>query len=184
MPVITQQSPSIMNAMLSLLNNPISGMPNRDLENIAKKCVKNFKGVYPSDSFPQLRKNDFNQTSIIFNLSPHNEEGSHFVAVFIKHKKCYYFDSFGKPCKNKLIKKFLNKFFNEIFYSSLTLQHEKSILCSFFCLSFLLHMQNPKNRYDVFLKIFSACQQKNDKIVLKLVQKQISMLKKRNKNSV
>lgn len=159
-----------MNVMLNLLNSNIHGMSNRDLENIAKKCVKNFKGVYPSDSFPTLSVCDLKQSAIIFNLSPHNEEGSHFVSVYIKNNEAYYFDSYGKPLENTDIKTFLNKHFHFIYYNSKKIQSETSIFCSLFSLSFLLFMQNPKASYKNFIEMFSDCQQKNDIFVTHFIK--------------
>lgn len=178
MQALTVQSLLMLIEMLNLLNN-ISGMTNRDVEKIGKKCLKNFKGVFPSDSKPNIKRN-IKTFSVIFNLSPHNEEGSHFVAVQKNNNSIYYFDSFGQPCKNKKIKKFLATFSTIIIYNNLTIQAPKSIFCSFFCLGFLLAWQKGLS-FKQFLIKFKKNLQKNDKIienfVLKTIRQQTCKLK-------
>lgn len=173
--VSIQLSQSIMSEMLNLLSKftaSISGMSNRDLENIAKKTLKNFKGVYPSDSYPNLTKRDLKHSSIIFNLSPHYEEGSHFVAIFIKNNKVFFFDSFGSSLQNESIQQFLAKYFSSLFYNDKKIQSEKSIFCSLFALSFLLHMEE-KNNFLNFVNMFSNSLSKNDKIVTRYIHELI-----------
>lgn len=175
MQVLIQQSQLMSIEMLNLLNNnDTSGMSNFDLEEIGKKCLVNFKGVYPSDSFPKIKKNEI-YFSVIFNLSPHNKPGTHFVAFVKKQNKFYYFDSFGEPCLVDSLKKSISSFTNEIIYSSKKLQQERSIFCSFFCLAFILHMQkNDSTTLTSFLNIFPCKINKNDIFIKNFVKNEIS----------
>lgn len=161
--------------MLSLLNkSDESGLSNFELEQIGKKCLVNFKGVYPSDSFPQIQKNE-EYFSIIFNLSPHNEPGTHFIAVVRKKNILYYFDSFGEPCNEKNLKKNLAKQTSSITYNSKKLQQDKSLFCSFFCLAFILHIQkNNSTSMLSFLNNFPCKISQNDLFIKKYVKKEIS----------
>lgn len=161
--------------MLSLLNNAdISGMSNQELEDIGKKCLINFKGVYPSDSFPKINKTH-QYFSVIFNLSHHDKPGSHFVAVVKKENVFYYFDSFGESCKVQSLKNSLAKYTTEIEYSTKQLQQEKSLFCSFFCLAFILHLQKNKvSNLTSFLNLFPHTITKNDNFVKQFVRAEIS----------
>ena len=161
--------------MLNLSNKDINGMSNFDLEQLGKKCLINFKGVYPSDSFPILKKKDTLFFSVIFNLSPHDEEGSHFIAVVKKGHHLYYFDSFGDPCNVKTLKNSLSNITSEIIYSAKQIQQTKSIYCSLFCLAFILHVQkNVSNNIISFFKLFDNDLKMNDRIVKNIVIKEIS----------
>lgn len=160
--------------MSNLSNKDILGMSNFDLEQLGKKCLLNFKGVYPSDSFPIIKKKDELFFSVIFNLSPHNEDGSHFIAVVKKQNNFYYFDSFGDPCNVISLKNNLSNITSKIIYSAKQIQDSKSIYCSLFCLAFILHVQkNVSNNIISFLKLFDNELKMNDRIVKNIVIKEI-----------
>ena len=79
---------------------------NGYIEKTGFKILKNFLGCFPSDLQPKTRKENF---SIVFNLSKHDEEGTHFVAIYTNKTELIYFDSFGKPMENVLLKNFVKK---------------------------------------------------------------------------
>jgi len=92
-----------------------------------EKVDKNFKfiGALPSDFYKVIPKyllkeiyNDiltYKRIGIVFNLDTHNENGSHWVAMYIDHqsKTIEYFDSLGN-FPNKHILKFINSFYKKI----------------------------------------------------------------------
>ena len=82
----------------------VKGLSNNYVEKTGFKLLQTFLGCYPSDLQPKSKKSTF---SVIFNLSKHNEPGTHFVAIYSTKDKIIYFDSLGAPCTNKLIKKLL-----------------------------------------------------------------------------
>lgn len=107
-----------------------------------------------------LEKNK-TKIGIIFNLDEHDEEGSHWVAVFIDaiKKEVYYFDSYGdKPPKN--IKKFINtvqkqtsllgtKF--KYFYNNKRHQYKNSE-CGMYCLYFIISLLQYGGNFQHFLE--------------------------------
>jgi len=146
----------------------MNGLTNLYLEKLCRKFIgSNFIGVYPSDTDPDTKRKKF---SIIFNLSPHYEEGSHFISVLKLDDLIYYFDSFGKPPKNLHINNFMKKFQLPIIYSKIKLQDDKSSFCGFFCfyfLFFILNMGRPINEfYHLF---FSESLEKNDSLLINLM---------------
>lgn len=161
--------------MLNLLNNLLhsnKGLTNGELENIAKKCLLNFLGVYPSDALPELKNSNF--LSVIFNLSPHNEEGTHFIAIVKTKLRVYVFDSLGKRKHySRMINKFIDRIGNPVIYCTKKIQPTSSIFCSLYCLSFILHMQK-KNCYPIqFYNMFPKCLQKNDIVIQNHIIKEI-----------
>jgi hypothetical protein len=129
---------------------------------------KYFHGVYPADATPNikhiLRKQD--NISIIFNLSNHDEPGSHYVAVLITRTKIFYFDSYGKKLTNKHIKKFLIKFNQPIYYHVIPIQHKNSIFCGLYSLAYLYSTQILKMNFTKFFDIFKyPATMTNDNIV-------------------
>jgi hypothetical protein len=144
----------------------MSGLTNYQLEKISKKKLGSlFLGVYPCDAKPKLRKTK-KSLSIIFNLSKHNEKGTHYVAVIIRRKDVLYFDSYGKKLTNKSIIKYLKNLSKPILYQTKKIQHKDSIFCGFYCLAYLHAIQNLqlpiRQFYDIFYYPPSL---KNDKIV-------------------
>ena len=67
-----------------------------------------FMGCYSPDLLPSF-PNSFPRTLII-NTMPSNKEGEHWVALLLKKKKCYYFDSFELLIMNGNILKFLQRY--------------------------------------------------------------------------
>jgi hypothetical protein len=158
--------------------NMSKGLTNGELEKIGKKCLLNFIGVYPADVIPPIKgkeKNNF--LSVIFNLSPHYETGSHFIAIVKTKQKIYFFDSLGtKYNYSKSIIKFMNLFHKPIIYCIKKIQTSTSIFCSFFCLAFILHMQKQNHYPQQFYKLFPICSKKNDNIVQNFVIKEIKKI--------
>ena len=126
---------------------------NGYIDKTGKKVLKNFLGCFPADLPPKTKKSNF---SVIFNLSKHNEEGSHYVAIYSTTKKIIYFDSFGQPIKNNLIKIFVKKYLKrkKFLFNKVKIQDDQSSFCGIFCLSFLacqeknISLQKYVNLFD------------------------------------
>jgi hypothetical protein len=132
----------------------MSGLTNRQLEKLARKCLGyKFIGVYPADAEPKISNKKTN-ISIIFNLSNHDEPGSHYIAIHIKPKEIIYFDSYGKKLTNKYIKKYLKHFKKPILYHTKKIQHKESIFCGLFSLAYLHAVQNLKLPISTFYNFF------------------------------
>lgn len=156
----------------------MSGITNYDLEKLCKKYLnKNFLGVFPSDVLPKSNKNT---QCLIFNLSAHNESGSHFIAIYKLKRKIIYFDSFGKECTNSNIKKFISNFKLSVEYNKKQIQNDTSSLCGYYCFYFLHLCLIKRKSLNYFLKKFTKDKSKlfsNElklmKFILKIVNKSI-----------
>lgn len=142
------------------------GLTIEYVEKTGKKLFgkKHFLGCFPSDLQPKTKRNIF---SIIFNLSKHNEEGSHYIAIFANKTKILYFDSFGNKCDNKDILKFIakNKKNRKYRESKLEIQNCDSNFCGYFCLGFILS-QELNTPFEKFLKMFRKNLKLNDEIII------------------
>lgn len=149
----------------------MNGLTNKELETYGKKFLgKSFLGVYPCDSHPRdLNKLKNKSFSFIFNLSPHYEDGSHFVAILKRHKTYYYFDSYGKVCKNKDIVNFLKSHTKFLICNKKIIQDKTSIFCGLYCLAFLITCQKNKKSLNFFVSKFSKPLKSNDKICLSII---------------
>ena len=99
---------------------------------------------------------------VIFNIDPHNKEGSHWVAVFvnIRKREVYYFDSYGERT-SKFINRFVN---NKIIAQGETLgmdfkyiknkkRHQyRSSECGMYCLYFIIQMLTTDISFEKFIE--------------------------------
>ena len=145
----------------------MSGLTNKYVENIGKEHCRDFIGTFPCNILPEIEgKESF---SVIFNESRHDEEGTHFVAVFANKEKIFYFDSLGLKCENKYINSFIETSGREIKENNVQIQSYNSIFCGYFCLSFIIFM-TKKYEYDKYFEIFSKNNLKlNDTITVDLL---------------
>ena len=121
---------------------------------IKKKLMKDktFIGCYPFDKLPALPEKL--PAKLIINTGASSTEGEHWVALLLKPKSCFYFDSFGVPILNLEIHKFLKKKYKKVTFSALCIQDYRSNKCGEFCITFLKNVSSKKT-YLLFLKKFS-----------------------------
>ena len=64
-----------------------------------------FNGVYSRDNLPKIIK----EGAYVINLDEYANIGTHWIALYVKNKKVFYFDSFGVEHAPKEIIKFIKK---------------------------------------------------------------------------
>lgn len=140
------------------------GLTNFYVEKLAKRLLKKkFKGVYPSDSHPNMKNFQF----IIFNESKHYEKGTHYVCFAKFKKNVLYFDSLGKKLTNTSLKKFIYKNYSKyrlIKMFNNPIQSDNSYFCGFFCIAFLLCVK--KKDFNFLYTLNQSNLPNNDKIVV------------------
>ena len=133
---ILNQQPGSGSSELEIETHRVSGISNApqesskglfdyEIETIMKPFTKNgFMGVISADQIPSLiphaqeilRKKPKSALSFIMNLDPADEEGSHWVAVYIdptSEKTVEYYDSFGRE-PSELFQKDIKKLIEAI----------------------------------------------------------------------
>ena len=150
----------------------MDGMTNKELENLAYFFFDNhFLGVYPCDVIPNTK---FKKFSVIFNLSKHNESGSHFISVIGNVKNIIYFDSFGEPCDNPHVLKFMKSFNKPIQMNNKQIQSTRSNFCGLYCLYFLIRCFQKKDTLKNFTRKFRSSKLiENDNLLTKLILREI-----------
>ena len=113
---------------------------------------KTFIGCFPFDKLPAFPEKL--PAKLIINTGASSTEGEHWVALLLKPKSCFYFDSFGIPILNHEIHKFLQKKYKKVTFSTLCVQDYRSNKCGEFCIIFLKNVSSKKT-YLLFLKRFS-----------------------------
>jgi hypothetical protein len=150
------------------------GVTNGYLQDLGKEIIgKTFLGSFPCDMQPNPRlKNKF---SVIFNLSKHNEKGTHFVAIFADATRLLYFDPLGNACKNKKILEFLteHKYHRKIRKKFPKIQSDESIFCGYFCIGFILAMTNNIPLKKFFSLFDYDDLNKNDSIIIEFIHNNV-----------
>ncbi len=150
----------------------MSGITNKDLEKLSRKFfTRDFLGVFPCDVIPNSKKR---RTCVIFNLSKHDEAGSHFVAIIKHERKIVYFDSFGKQCENKYLNKYIHNYKLPIEYNKNQIQDDNSSLCGYYCFYFLYICFLQRRSLTFFINKFEKSKKylmKNDRKLLHYITK-------------
>ena len=154
-------------------------MNNFQINSIIRSFDKSktiFHGTFPSDKLPNKRLRNL-PAAFVVNLSPSNERGTHWIAIFIdKHRNGYYFDSFGNPPVNGNISRFLQVQTNKMYFSKAILQSTNSSVCGGYAICFILFMLHNPSNYIRFQNFFTCNQYINDYCI----KKTINVIKQRN----
>ena len=99
------------------------------------------------------------------NLDDKNSKGTHWVSLFIHRNVAVYFDSFGiEYIPQEVLNKIRDK---SITHNIFTIQDNESIMCGFYCNTFIEYMLSGKTLLD-YTNLFSLNNYKNnDKIIHK-----------------
>ena len=124
------------------------GISNIYIDHLMKAISLSFHGTFSLDNIPTFEEETF---SVIVNLSKVGEKGSHFIALFILENEIWYFDSFGTLQINTIIEKYIKNI--KKIYTKNQIQGPLSSHCGFFCISFILCIEN-KITPKIFFKMF------------------------------
>ena len=110
-----------------------------------------FNGVYSRDNLPNKIKDGI----YIVNLDEYHDTGTHWAALYANNKTVAYFDSFGVEYIPKEIKEFIKKSIHDksIIASIFRIQAYHSVMCDYFCISFIDFMFNDNSLTD-FTNLF------------------------------
>jgi hypothetical protein len=133
---------------LRALSRPISKRMDTVQIRYTVKDVTSVRGVYPSDRLPC----SIVQTgSVIVNMDPHTEEGSHWLAIHFQPKfsSAFYFDSYGNPASVPDIQDFIRRCCTVCHYNTVWLR-PTTTFCGHYCCLFVLYMDRgytPQNSW-------------------------------------
>lgn len=121
---------------------------NIELLDACKRNHINCVGVFFKDRMPTAVYDGL----YIINLADEGEPGTHWVGLYIEHKKPVYFDSFGfAPPED--IKKFVFPIDRSLEYNKLHIQNVETGICGYYVLFFGWWMTRSKASYpDLFTR--------------------------------
>ena len=154
-----------------------NGISNVYIDKLMEKISISFNGTFSIDNIPVFNDDVF---SIIINLSKQNEIGTHFIAVYVLENKIIYFDSFGNQLNNSSLKRYLKKYKKPIILSKIQIQNLLSSHCGFFCIAFILCIENGITLDDFLKKFYRKKLHLNDYICVKIIKIFINHMYLRN----
>ena len=122
---------------------------------VKKFKIPNFKGVFMREEILSLKP--AKHECFIYNIDSINNSGTHWVSVFIKNNKCYYFDTYGFPPTKELMVylKDIKYRYNQTF----KLQKPDEVICGHLCLYVLICLSQNISFYkilDVLLNFYDT----------------------------
>ena len=154
-----------------------NGISNVYIDKLMEKISISFNGTFSIDNIPVFNDDVF---SIIINLSKQNEIGTHFIAVYVLENKIIYFDSFGNQLNNSSLKRYLKKYKKSIIFSNIQLQNLLSSHCGFFCIAFILCIENNITLDNFLKKFYRKKLHLNDYICVEIIKIFINHMYLRN----
>ena len=154
-----------------------NGISNVYIDKLMEKISRSFRGTFSIDNIPVFEDDVF---SVIINLSKQNEIGTHFIAVYVLENKIIYFDSFGNQLNNSSLKRYLKKYKKPIILSKIQIQNLLSSHCGFFCIAFILCIENGITLDDFLKKFYRKKLHLNDYICVKIIKIFINHMYLRN----
>ena len=119
------------------------------LHYVTKLKIPNFRGVCMRD---ELSGRPWKNECGILNFETHLQKGSHWTAWFKNGKDRYYFDSYGEPPPQELLKYLkTSKEYNlpTIKRSAVTVQHDNTSECGSLCLYVLKQLSDGVHFPDI-----------------------------------
>lgn len=129
------------------------------IHNLMQVCSKNNISMKPRQ-----------QCSYILNLDLPNNEGTHWVCIYIKGKQAIYFDSFGQLPPEPVIQ-FFHKHNLQWINNESVIQDIHSKCCGYFCLGFLWCLYNGYTLSQYIEQFNTLHQKKNDKCIQQFIRK-------------
>jgi hypothetical protein len=128
------------------------------------KSFKCFKGVYPLDLIPTIKKKPI---AIIVNTHPSDKPGEHWVTIIISRNGIgEYFDSFGLPPLHAEFVKYLDKNCEKGWrFNPIPLQNQNSTTCGHYCVLYVI-FRCLGYSYDDFIGKFTKNTIENDSKVI------------------
>ena len=123
---------------------PVKPLTNYDVDMYAKQLhIKNYRGNFMRDTLP---KHILTIECGVINLDSIKNQGTHYVCYWKHNNTRVYFDSFGLPPAEEIIK-YLGK---PMQYNSTEIQERNSLICGHYCLYVLKSLSNGMTFQEVW----------------------------------
>jgi hypothetical protein len=109
--------------------------------------------------------------TLIINVQSKKGKIGHWVCLLMTISEALFFDSMGEQLYDMNIIKYLLPHYNCIFFNHTKIQHNSSVKCGLFCVTFTKFVKS-KSDFKQFIEMFSKTDlKKNDCIAQKMIWK-------------
>jgi hypothetical protein len=144
-------------------------LSNFDLEDLSEHYGFPLSKVLMKDELKSLKASK--NANYIINLQSSSQgNGTHWLALVVRDKKCFYCDSFGVLPPKEVITFCKNIPKSHLGYNDFAFQNIKAETCGWFAVGLLIYLQNHPDQdlYDAcgdYIKIFSYDTTKNNTVL-------------------
>ena len=138
------------------------------------------KGVFPSDKLPVINSYP---SALIANTDPHNQPGTHWVAMyFVTPNESEFFDSYRFPPETYHMDGYIVK--DTTFYNDKQMKGLTADVCGDYCLFYLLHRARSVDLNTIQAKFKRHDSQWNDTKVAQFVHSYVQSLTKISNSAI
>lgn len=109
---------------------------------------------------------------MVININASSNMG-HWVALIIRNKQCFYYDSYGQPPSQYIANYIIKKCkCSKVMYNTNDVQQLEDVSCGFYCIAFIHHVSQKKtNNCNTFSTMFFNDTKKNVKVLQEYFKK-------------
>ena len=136
-----------------------NSLSNIDITNILRAQGIEINGIFMKDELPSKLKKGFYVVNLASNTD--NNGGTHWTCLYYSSVDSFYFDAFGF-----IAPKEVNNRLKSYVYNTSQIQDISSTACGFYCIGFIIYMNQQKNKmegFKTFVNHFSSDTKENDK---------------------
>ena len=127
-----------------------------------------FGGTFPCDKIPPPHTYDTSPLCFVVNHDVSTKPGSHWVAIFIAPKKCYYFNAYGGG-PNLHVRKYLKKHYPHFEINKVRIQGLLASTCGHYCVYFCQMACRGQTMEDILKRFDASDAVSNDIVITKYI---------------
>ena len=145
--------------------SPLSTLDILDVAHLHPVLKRYHEGTFPLDALSKLVISGKRPRHIIYNTSPSNDPGSHWISIWLSaDMSAEVMNSLGNHPIHPEVLVFLRRYASRTFCSTLPIQSYVSNACGLYCLSHGLARAKGKT-FATWLDQFSDCADNNDQLM-------------------
>ena len=129
---------------------------------------RSFRGVFSRDVLDTIEVDTRASNTFIINTAKHDEDGEHWIAVYLQSGRGEYFDSYGLPILHTEIKQFLRKHCRSIKVNKRILQGVLSNTCGYYAIYYVRRKVRGYSMDRLLIPFHPFKHYVNDRLIVKL----------------
>ena len=106
-------------------------MNSNEIDRLLRRHLRDFDGVFSVDTLPD------NPHLLVCNTDPSDKPGRHWIAIYVRHGRGEFFDSFGRR-PNAVFERYMNRHCSSWTFNVKQLQSIVSKFCGHYCIYYCI----------------------------------------------